>query len=146
MPAKNYKREVVAVAPGQEEARAAEIAAADQGLRAEFADETLCPVLGRPLYDAIALHPCGDTISEEAYGALGGPAGGAKACPICRRTIEKVVPHLSVRRLVARFCDVPQFVKGGPPAASKLRQSVAFSEPSDSVDLGMNCMSIDAGH
>jgi hypothetical protein len=146
MPAKNYKVVQVGTAPGQEEARAAEIAAADQADRADFADETLCPVLGRPLYDAMHLFPCGDTISEEAYTALGGPAGGAKACPVCRRTIESATPDQLTRRLVARFCETPQFVKGGPPAASKLGQSAAVSEPSDSIDLGMNCMSIDAGH
>ena len=59
MPVKVYKVEVRAVAPGQE---AEAVVEEPPRLRDEFADETLCPVLGRPLYDAIALAPCGDTM------------------------------------------------------------------------------------
>eukprot|EP01045_Picozoa_sp_COSAG04_P053284 COSAG04_NODE_23182_length_342_cov_1.061728_1_plen_106_part_01 len=63
-PEKIYTERVVGIGMGSDGSATKQADGEDGSLRAQVAAELLCPVLKRPMHDAIALHPCGDSVSE----------------------------------------------------------------------------------
>ena len=119
-PPKMYTERVVGVGMGEAEATAStQQAQADGGaLRQELSAELLCPVLQRPLHDALTLHPCGHDVSEEAWRGRGSPT-----CPVCNDTVNKTAPAHLVRKLVGTVSAVP------PPSVSLGGSSGYFPSP-----------------
>ncbi len=143
-PPRLYKERVVGVGMGEAEA-AAQRAEADGGsFRQEMAAELLCPVLQRPLHDALVLHPCGHDVSEEAW-----QGHGSVTCPVCNDTVEDTAPNHLVRKLVGRVSSAvppPSVSLGG---SSGYFPSPAVSEPTELCRKGsllatMDEMSLDA--
>lgn len=148
-PPKMYTEQTVGVGMGEAEAAAAaaEQAAADDGaLRQEMSAELLCPVLRRPMHDALSLFLCGHVVSEEAWRGRGGSA----ACPVCDGAVDETAPNHLVRRLVGRVSAAavpPPSVSLG--ASSGYFPSPAVSEPTElcqkgSLRTAMDEMSLDA--
>ena len=135
-PPKMYKEEVVGIGMGEAEAATAtEQADAEAGsFRQEFSAELLCPVLQRPMHDAVVLFPCGDDISEEAW--LG---HGSKACPVCNGAVETTAPDQLIRKLVGAVGAAPSAVPP-PPSASLGVSSGYFPSPavSEPTELSQN--------
>ena len=153
-PPKMYTERVVGIGMGEAEAATAteQAAADDEALRQECAAELLCPVLQRPMHDAIALHPCGHSVSEQGW--LG---HGSDTCPVCNAGVTKTAPHQLVRKLVGVVGAAPSAVPPPPPppsaslgVSSGYFPSPAVSEPTElsqnqkgSLSARMDDMSLD---
>lgn len=62
-------------------------------------NEMLCPVLGRPMHDALSLAPCGHSMSDEAFNrCINMHAQGC--CVVCKTAIESTAPNHFIRRFV----------------------------------------------
>ena len=127
-PEKMYKTELIGIGMGEAEAMASkqEDAEADEKLREECAAELMCPILQRPMHDALALFPCGDVVSEEAW--IG---HASKTCPVCNTAVGTTAPNQLVRKLVGK---VSAGAPVAPPAlgvSSGYFPSPAVSEPTE---------------
>ena len=121
-----YTERVVGIGMGEAEAAASkqEDSVADEAFRGQMSDDLLCPILQRPMHDALSLAPCGHSVSEEGW--LG---HGSQTCPECNAAVDKTAPSKLVRKLVGMVA-----APVAPPAlgvSSGYFPSPAVSEPTE---------------
>jgi serine/threonine protein kinase len=143
-PPKMYKERTIGVGMGEAEAAAKQVEGEGGSLRQELSAELLCPVLQRPLHDALTVFPCGHNVSEEAW-----RGHGSMTCPVCNDAVDDTGPALLVRKLVGTVSSAvppPSVSLGG---SSGYFPSPAVSEPTELCQKGsllatMDEMSLDA--
>ena len=65
-------------------------------------NQLLCPVLNRPLYDAVAMVPCSHTVSEEAYFRRRSN-GSLDRCLLCNCEVDTTSPNVLIRKLAMQL-------------------------------------------
>ena len=102
-------------------------------------NQLICPVLQRPLHDAVILPPCGHSVSEEAIGTHN---SSIRRCPLCQTATTSFTPNDTVRGLIGVVGNAS--LHGG---SSGHFPSPAVSEPTELLQpSGLGAISIESVH
>ena len=76
--------------------------------------ELICPVILKPLTEAVSLVPCAhkvqQTVAEKIYGETHGgwQVSSKELCPVCRAAVVGYMPDPTIRNMVKQFFELPE--------------------------------------